>query len=249
MAKFEKDETRLEFENEKVEATTGAHNGTMNIMEKFLSLIDRFGIRKIFEAMLLVVLFVFLTIFAFKPESVFNAYDKYKETQHNERMVERLDNTPLIQETIDEYRNKVGASRVAVFELHNSTNSLEGMPFLFASMTYESINPALESAAKEYDNVRLSLHPIISYLRDNEVWYGKIEDLVELDHIAYQRLRVIEAKYVGFKLLETDRVPTALVVTIFNEGSNIQNLKYVKEESFMMTYKVNALLSVKKKKK
>ena len=115
MAKFEKDETRLEFESGKVEATTGAHNGVMNIMEKFLSLIDKFGIRKIFEAMLLIVLFVFLTIFAFKPESVFKAYDNYKEIQHNERMVERLDNTPLIQNTIDEYRKKVNASRVAVF--------------------------------------------------------------------------------------------------------------------------------------
>ena len=248
MAKFEKDETRLEFESGKVEATTGAHNGVMNIMEKFLSLIDKFGIRKIFEAMLLIVLFVFLTIFAFKPESVFKAYDNYKETQHNERMVERLDNTPLIQNTIDEYRKKVNASRVAVFELHNSTNSLEGMPFLFASLTYESISPALTSAAKEFDNVRLSLYPIISYLRENEIWYGKVEDLMVLDHIAYQRLVLLEAKYVGFRILETDRVPSALVITIFNGGTDIQDVKRVKEESLMMTYKVNSLLSVKTKK-
>lgn len=247
MAELEKQETRLEFDKEQVEAMGEAHNGTANIVEKFLGMIDKFGIRKILEAMLLVVLFVFLTIFAFKPETVFGAYDKYRENQHTERMAERLDNTPLIQKALDDYRHDVDASRVAIFELHNSTNSLDGMPFLFASMTYESINPGLMSAAMEFDNVRLSLYPIATYLREHEVWYGKVDDLDQIDHIAWQRLKILNAKYVAFRLLENERVPNAVVVSIFNEGTEVVNVDYVKEKSYMMTYRVNELLSVKKK--
>lgn len=248
MAELEKQETRLEMDKEQVETMTQAHDGTANLVERLLGMIDKFGIRKIFEAMLLVVLFVFLTMFAFNPEKVFTAYDNYKEEQHTERMAERLDNTPLVQAAIDEYRHKVNASRVAVFELHNSTNSLEGMPFLFASMTYESINPGLMSAAMEFDNIRLSLYPICTYLRNKEVWYGKVDDLEPIDHIAWQRLKILNAKYVAFRMLENEKVPNAVVVSIFNDGVDIEDVEFVKEESYKMTYKVNNLLSVKSKK-
>lgn len=248
MAELEKQETRLEMDKEQVETMTEAHNGAANLVERFLGMIEKFGIRKIFEAMLLVVLFVFLTMFAFNPDKVFSAYDNYKEAQHTERMTERLDNTPLVQAALDEYRHKVDASRVAVFELHNSTNSLEGMPFLFASMTYESINQGLMSAAMEFDNVRLSLYPICTYLRKHNVWYGKVDDLESVDYIAWQRLKILNAKYVAFRMLENDKVPYAVVVSVFNEGMEIGDVEYVKEESYKMTYKINGLLSVKSKK-
>ena len=249
MAKFDNKEKKygLVPEKETVETVKESSQGTMNLVEKFLNMIDKYGVKKIFEAMLLVVLLIFLMIFSFNPDVVFKAYDEYKEKAHNTAMVERLDNTPLIQDILDDYRRDVDASRVAIFELHNSTNSLEGMPFLFASMTYESINPGLTSAAIEFDNLRLSLYPLATYLREHEVWYGKVDDLEPIDHIAWQRLKILNAKYVAFRLLEYEKMPNAVVVSVFNEGTEFKDVESVIEKSYVMTYKVAGLLSVKQK--
>ena len=252
MAKFDNNtekETKLEVvpDKETVEVGKETSQGTLNIIEKFLNMIDKYGIKKIFEAMLLVVLLVFLMIFAFNPDVVFQSYDKYKAKEHAEAMTERFENTPLIQEALDEYRKDVNASRVAIFELHNSTNSLDGMPFLFASLTYESLNPVLMSAANEFDNVRLSLYPIATYLRQHEVWYGKVEDLKDIDAIAYQRLRLLNARVVAFRMIKVDETPNAVVLCIFNDGVEVEDKEEAIQKGYELSYEVAGLLSLKNK--
>lgn len=253
MAKFdEPKESKLEAIEEsmdRVEAIEKKHSATLNFIEKFLEMISRHGVKRIFEAMLLVVLVVFLSVFTFNPHIVFKAYDDYKVKEHTTAMQERIDNTPLIQDALEEFRTSIGASRAWVFELHNSTNSLDGMPFLFASMTYESVTPSLNTAAFEFDNIRLSLYKLATYLRNNEMWYGNVVDMEEIDRIAYQQLRIFNLSYAGFKMLNVEGTPNAILCFAYNDGHEDIDETIVMGKWMVAAYKINGLLTLSKTKK
>jgi hypothetical protein len=126
------------------------------------------------------------------------------------------------------------------------------MPFLFASLTYESMNPVLTPIAEQFDNVRLSLYPLGTYLREHEMWYGSVEDLKEVDNSAYYRAKALGIKYLGFRLMEIEGSPNAMMSFAYVEGAEVLNENELVQNWIMSSYKVNSLLSVnggQKKKK
>lgn len=252
MAKFdEPKETKLDTIEEsmdQIEVVEKKNTTTMNFIERFLDMISKHGIKRIFEAMLLVVLVVFLSIFTFNPDVVFKAYDDYKSKEHAVAMQERIDNTPLIQKELEEFRVAIGASRAWIFELHNSTNSLDGMPFLFASMTYETVAPALNTAAFEFDNIRLSLYKIVTYLRQNEFWCGEVSELEDIDRIAYQQFRIFNLGYGGMMLLNVEGAPNAVLCFAYNDGCQEIEHNHLMGEWTRASYKINGLLTLSDKK-
>ena len=218
----------------------------MSWLDKFLNMMNKYSAKKILEAMLFVILMVFIGIFAFKPEIVFENYDQYKDRTHQERMDTRNNNTPLIQSELNKLRSKYNASWVSVWELHNNTNNLDGLPFIFASLNYESMNPGLVPIAEQFDNVRLSLYPLSSYLRTNEMWYGDVEEIKDIDYGAYYRAKALGIKYIGFRLMDVDGYPNAVLSFAFVEGAELPDENEFVQSWIMTSYKINGLLTVGK---
>jgi hypothetical protein len=253
MAEFEKEvekETTLEPQvtetpEKETEATSTQRADTvLSWLGKFLKMINKYGAKRILEGMLFIILMVFVGLFAFKPEVVFKSYEDYREKSHNERMDKRSNNTPIIQAELDKLRILTDASLVSVWELHNSTNNLDGMPFIFASLTYESTNPALAPIGEQFDNVRLSLYPLSTYLRENEMWYGDVESLKNVDNTAYYRAKALGAKYLGFRLMEVDGAPNAVLSFAYIEGAEVPDNDTLIQNWILTSYKINGLLTV-----
>lgn len=253
MAKFDKEqevqeETKLEIQPESQEVSPVERADTvMTWVDKFLKLIHKYSAKKILEAMLFVVLLVFLGIFTFKPETVFKSYEDYREKQHTERMDTRNNNTPLIQSELDNLRIRYGASWVSVWELHNNTNNLEGLPFIFASLNYESMKPGIIPIADQFDDVRLSLHPLSTYLRKHEMWYGDVESLLTIDYSAYYRAKALGIKYLGFMLMDVEGAPNAILSFAFTENDELPDEKDFVQAWTRSSYKINGLLTLPKK--
>jgi len=253
MAEFDKkvvEETKLE-EQPVVQETTeetpvGRVNATMSWVDKFLKMINKYSVKKILQAMLLLFLLVFLGLFTFKPEKIFETYENYRERTHNERMDRRTNNTPLIQNELDNLRVRYNASWVSVWELHNNTNNLDGLPFIFASLNYESMNPGLIPIAEQFDNVRLSLYPLSTYLREHEMWYGDVEGLKEIDYSAYYRAKALGISYIGFKLMQVEGAPNAVLSFAYVEGSEMPNIEDFVQSWILASYKINGLLRIEK---
>lgn len=253
----EVEETRLEQQAETGGGNTGAQekdaspvhkaNTVMSWLDKFLLMLNKYSAKKILEAMLFIVLMVLLGIFAFKPEVAFKSYDDYREKSHNERMEKRNNNTPLVQEELDRLRVRYDASWVSVWELHNNTNNLDGLPFIFASLNYESMYPGLTPIAEQFDNVRLSLYPLSTFLRKNEMWYGDVEDLKDIDYTAYYRAKALNIKYLGFTLMEVEHAPNAVLSFAFVEGMEPDDLEDFVQAWVRASYKINGLLTVDRK--
>lgn len=234
----------MESGNEKIDAvikTTNATIGWIGMIHKFIT---DYGLKKLVMDLLGVCVVVFVALWIFQPGIFSNRLDKYREARHAEKMVERMNNTPLIQAELDKFRLRTDASWVSIWELHNSTNNLDGMPFLFASLTYESMNPALTPIAEQFDNVRLSLYPLASYLREREMWYGDVEALKEVDNTAYYRAKALGIKYLGFRLMEIEDSPNAVMSFAFVEGARLPDENAMVQDWVMASYKVNSLLSV-----
>jgi hypothetical protein len=238
----------MESGNEKIDAvikTTNATIGWIGMIHKFIT---DYGLKKLVMDLLGVCVVVFIALWIFQPGIFSNRLDKYREARHAEKMVERMNNTPLIQAELDKFGLRTDASWVSIWELHNSTNNLDGMPFLFASLTYESMNPALTPIAEQFDNVRLSLYPLASYLREREMWYGDVEALKEVDNTAYYRAKALGIKYLGFRLMEIEDSPNAVMSFAFVEGARLPDENAMVQDWVMASYKVNSLLSVGGKK-
>jgi len=64
---------------------------------------------------------------------------------HNEAVKTRLRITPEVKSVLKELLLQTHASRAYVFEFHNGTTSLGGMPFIYMSNTYEVLAQAASS--------------------------------------------------------------------------------------------------------
>ena len=234
----------MESGNEKIDAVIKTTNATIGWVEAIHKFIKRNGFKKLVMDLIAVAIVVFIGLWIFQPGIFSNRLDQYREQKHAEKMTERMNNTPLIQAELDKFKIKTDASWVSIWELHNSTNNLDGMPFLFASLTYESMNPALTPIAEQLDNVRLSLYPLSSYLREKEMWYGDVETLKEVDNTAYYRAKALGIKYLGFRLMEIDGSPNAVMSFAYVQGADIPSENSLVQEWVMSSYKVNSLLSV-----
>ena len=234
----------IESGNERIDAVIKTTNATIGWLGTIHNFIRENGFKKLFMDLITVCAVVFVALCIFQPNIISNRIEKYRETQHSERMNQRMNNTPLIQAELDKLRIQMDAAWVSVWELHNNTNNLDGIPFIFASLTYESMNPGMTPIAEQFDNVRLSLYPLSSYLREKEMWYGDVEKLKNIDNTAYYRAKALGITYLGFRLMEVEGAPNALLSFAFVEGSEIPRNDTFIQSWVLTSYKVNSLLSV-----
>lgn len=255
MAEFDKEQEVQEQETQlepQVEQEVNSGNAkervetTMSWIDKVLGMLNKYSAKKMLQAILVVFIVIFLGLFAFKPESIFKSYDEYRAKAHSERMDTRNKNTPIIQNELDNLRVRYGATWVSVWELHNNTNNLEGLPFIFASLNYESIKPGAIPISGEFDELRLSLYPLSTYLRKHDMWYGTVEELKEIDYPGYYRAKALGIEYLGFKLMEVEGAPNAVLSFAFVEGSEMPNTEEFIASWIRTSYKINGLLTIEK---
>ena len=236
----------MESGNEKINAVIKTTNATFKWLDYVNKFITKNGIKRIFTSLFVVFSVVIGGIWLFDPGIFVDRIEKYKEEKHEERAEIRTTNTPLVQEELDRFRKQFNVSWAAVWELHNSTNNLDGLPFLFASLTYESMHPGLVPIASQFDEVRLSLHPLSTYLKENEIWCGNVEELQELDPASYYRAKALNIEYLGFKVITVNGAPKLLLSVAFVEGCDVPNFEKLKESCVYTSYKIGGLLAVSK---
>ena len=236
----------MESGDEKINAVIKTTNATIKWIDYINKFLTKYGVKKIFTSLFVVFAVVIGGIWLFEPGIFVDRIEKYKEEKHEERAEIRTTNTPLVQEELDKFRKQYNVSWAAVWELHNSTNNLDGLPFLFASLTYESMHPGLVPIASQFDEVRLSLHPLSTYLEKNEIWCGSVDELREIDAAAYYRAKALDIEYLGFKVISINGAPKLLLSVAFVEGCDVPNFEKLRESCVYTSYKIGGLLTVSK---
>ena len=104
-----------------------------------------------------VLLFIILYTFIINPLNI-NELIKEKhdqmEAQHNENVDKRLLADQMIPTILENIRIKYNLDRVSLLEMHNSTQNINGVSFLYLSMIYEEVADSVDYITDSYQYQR-----------------------------------------------------------------------------------------------
>lgn len=115
--------------------------------------------------------------------------------EHEEKMEQRRNIKPYVMDILKTTVNEMGCGRAFVIELHNGSNNTAGLPFIHASMTYEVAARGVEPIDEDYQNISLTRFVFSEYLHQHDLWFGPIDEFVEMDAKMGGRLKHNGATY------------------------------------------------------
>ena len=104
-----------------------------------------------------VLLFLVLYTFIINPINVNEILKEKKiemEAQHNENVDKRLLADQMIPTILENIRIKYNLDRVSLLEMHNSTQNINGVSFLYLSMIYEEVADSVDYITESYQYQR-----------------------------------------------------------------------------------------------
>lgn len=102
--------------------------------------------------------------------SLVNTLLNQRKEEHQNDLNTRDQVSIPIQNKINHLKDLYRASRVSIFEFHNSLSNLNGLPFLWYDVIYESIQKGIRPVSGETKNMPYNiLSPITSYIQDGNI--------------------------------------------------------------------------------
>lgn len=200
-------EEGVEQEDIKPKAKLGKEtNKIFQWVENVLILIQSYGLRKIFLALFLIVVCV-LGIMAFnviRDEELVKKFIIGTTEMHDEASRVRKEVDPKIGKTLTRMLYSMNADRVSVLEMHNGKENPTSLPFLYCDMTYEETKDNVSYVAEEYENLNMSKFQFPTYLYEHRVFYGTVEEIMEIDKKLGMRLELNNVCYIGMVLIRTN---------------------------------------------
>lgn len=156
-------------------------NTYLSWLQEMLKIIDQYGCFKIFKALLIFVISSYFIYLTFNPEIIIEKYMKYQTQQHDNAVAFRIKNEPQIRVLLKELMMDTGADRSFIIELHNGTNNVSGLPFIYGDMSYEEVNKGVTHVDEDYHYLSLQRFPFFGLLFNDGIWYGNVNELEKLD--------------------------------------------------------------------
>lgn len=221
-------------------------NTGLGWLDKALGMVEKYKLRTIFKALLIIIIISITVGFINNPTFVFEWYKKWEEDQHTERIEQRLQTNEKIHLACEKLMYKVGADRVMLLELHNGGTNIAGLPFLKASCIYEAMNDGVYPIADQYQQQQLSLIPFSSYLAQHTHWCGDVEDLQAIDKTLYYRMVSNGTEHFAAKCIHGVNTPVAFIFVSFKEVPDNHDCQKIREEIRHTALEIALLLELNK---
>lgn len=177
----------------------------LGFLEKTVKLVEKYGLWKIFKALIVIALFVYIMYNAANMDSLISritreTIDKEhieKVEAHDRALEIRQSIKPQIEALLDQTLLKLDADRVFVLEMHNGTNNTSGLPFIYAEMTYETVAEGIAHIDDDYTSLNMSRFNFPMYIERNHIWQGYVSDLESIDPKIAKRLSSNDATYIA----------------------------------------------------
>ena len=171
---------------QKVSGKIGKANEALNLLERIKSWTWQDIIGGISKTLVLVFAVPFC-LFLINPKPAIQYYmevqQKLQSEQHMELIDKRVQNTPYINTYLDALRVEAGVAfnRAYIFEFHNGSTSVAGLPFYWGDMTYESTDNDITGIRDNWNSVSLTRYNfIIRFFREG-YFIGSIQDIERID--------------------------------------------------------------------
>lgn len=175
----------------------------------------------------------------------FNKVQQIKEEEvikkHDELMKKRFTIGPLISNILKDIIISLGASRASVIEMHNGTNSLSGIPFIYGDMMYEETDKDVSFTIDEYKDFNMSKFPFITKFFYEGSWFGSVEEMKDIDKMLYLKMTCNNTKYFGFMTINGLNSPVGFLTVSFKDD-DIPPKERIYTDLAIATQKISALL-------
>lgn len=195
----------------------GLEKETLGFWERLMKFKDKHGYWNLTKLVLFVA-FAIATLFLAKNFGESFSFDRQKEAinavmqennqqmfiEHEEKMEQRRIIKPYVMEILKNTITEMGCGRAFVIELHNGSNNTAGLPFIHASMTYEVVARGIEPIDEDYQNISLTRFVFSEYLHQHDLWFGPIEEFVQMDPKMGGRLNHNGATYLVITTIRSE---------------------------------------------
>ena len=159
-------------------------------------------------------LFIILYTFVINPINV-NELIKEKhdqiEAQHNENVDKRLLADQLIPTILENIRIKYNLERVSLLEMHNSTQNINGVSFLYLSMIYEEVADSVDYITDAYQYQRTgNFYEMFAEMKKRGCVI--LNDMEHCEDIRFKRIT---------KRMVKNGTHSAMFIPIFNQNMRI----------------------------
>ena len=129
-------------------------NALSNAFAKVVSAVKRNGALISAWAVLLFIILYNFIIYPININEIIKEKHDQMEAQHNENVDKRLLADQMIPTILENIRIKYNLDRVSLLEMHNSTQNINGVSFLYLSMIYEEVADSVDYITDSYQYQR-----------------------------------------------------------------------------------------------
>lgn len=173
----------------------------VGFLERMIKLMDRYGIWKIFQATLVLAGFLYIMYNVQNlPEIVSGAFTRQSQitqVEHDAAIEVRRSIKPDVDMILKDALSSMNADRAFIIEMHNGTNNVAGLPFIYGEMTYEEVRPHIAHVDEDYTSINLSRFNFPMFIEKNHMWHGSIEKLRTIDSKIAARLESNDVTYLA----------------------------------------------------
>lgn len=218
------------------------------ILSKMLGLIQKHGVWNIIKAFLLLLMFaIVMYSVTHVDDLVQKAFKEQSEeitNKHDAVMEHRSSIKPKIDLILKEALNELNADRVFVIEMHNGTNNLSGLPFVYCEMTYEVCKPGIDRVDDEYGAVVLSRYTLPYYMSEHRYFVGSVDELETMDSKLAHRMKANGSAYLCVTNMYGVNNYLGYVGIGFAEGSEVPPNEEMIDAVFKLSQQISTLLDV-----
>jgi hypothetical protein len=169
------------------------------------------------------------------PTYIFEKYQEYEDKIHSQELAERFDRMEQLNGELNETLMELHADRAFFIEYHNSVKSLQGAPFAYGSMSFEKLHPNRDVMfmADEYSDFPLTKYETVTYLYENKLFIGTVEELSKIDKRLSTKLQSSNVTQVALIEVWGDNQPLGILGVTWSEhevlntyGDKIKNIIY-----------------------
>lgn len=188
--------------------------GPLGWVERVILLSERFGVKKLLQAILFIVLFIGID-FAYNAlqnkdtvKSVVESINKQEREEHDKGSNVREYVSPKINETLIKLVYELHADRAFVIEMHNGKENASSLPFVYLDMTYEEIreDENVKYVQPHFENININNYTLPWYLSDNMYFIGGLDEIRKIDKRFAVRFEDEGGAYCGLILVRSNGI-------------------------------------------
>ena len=215
-------------------------------IDRLIKMIKRHGIWRVLESIFVMSAALYLVYNVSNiPEIVSDVFSHNKQqelVEHDAAIKTRRAIRPEIDDILHRSLSYLNADRVFIMELHNGTNSMAGLPFIYGEMTYEDAKTGVSHIDEDYVSINLSRFEFPIYLKNNRMFYGTIDELSEIDEKLAMRMKSNEATYIAIISLHGVTNELGYFGLTYCNGNKPADEESIREQLTICSHKLAILL-------